>query len=295
MGISGLLPFLKSIHRPCHIKSFEGQTLGVDAYVWLHRGVYSCASELALGKPTTRYVSYAMAKVRMLRHHGVEPYLVFDGGPLPSKKVTEESRRRSRDEARDRGRRLLAEGKEEEAREWLAKSVDVTPEMAYQLIKALRLEKVRYVVAPFEADAQLRFLEMHGHIDGIVTEDSDLLVFGARSVVFKLDKDGACVHIRRDDFAKVPDSGMAFWTDRQFRQMAILSGCDYLASIPGIGLKKANELIRRCKTVEKVRPRPFWAIVSRLTCQRRRSTISRSTTRTSASLAATSNPFARPN
>lgn len=28
----------------------------------------------------------------MLRHHGVEPYVVFDGGPLPAKKGTESER-----------------------------------------------------------------------------------------------------------------------------------------------------------------------------------------------------------
>lgn len=33
--------------------------------------------------------------------------------------------------------------------------------------------------------------------------------------------------------------------------MAILSGCDYLPSITGMGLKKAHALLRRCKTIEK--------------------------------------------
>lgn len=34
--------------------------------------------------------------------------------------------------------------------------------------------------------------------------------------------------------------------------MAILSGCDYLPSIPGIGLKTANTLLRKWKTAEAV-------------------------------------------
>jgi exonuclease-1 len=32
----------------------------------------------------------------------------------------------------------------------------------------------------------------------------------------------------------------------------MLSGCDYLPSIPGIGLKKAHRMLRKYKTVEKV-------------------------------------------
>lgn len=39
-----------------------------------------------------RFVDYAMHRVRMLRHFGITPYIVFDGGPLPAKKGTEESR-----------------------------------------------------------------------------------------------------------------------------------------------------------------------------------------------------------
>ena len=54
---AGLLPLLKSIQKPCNLKKFEGKTLGVDAYGWLHRGTAGCAIELALEKPTTKYVT----------------------------------------------------------------------------------------------------------------------------------------------------------------------------------------------------------------------------------------------
>jgi exonuclease-1 len=53
----GLLPLLKSIHKPCSLKKFEGKTLGVDAYGWLHRGTVACAMELAMGKPTRKSVT----------------------------------------------------------------------------------------------------------------------------------------------------------------------------------------------------------------------------------------------
>ncbi len=50
----GLLPLLKSIHRPTELKKFAGETLGVDGYGWLHRGAIACAVELAQGKPTRK-------------------------------------------------------------------------------------------------------------------------------------------------------------------------------------------------------------------------------------------------
>lgn len=37
--------------------------------------------------------------------------------------------------------------------------------------------------------------------------------------------------------------------------MAILSGCDYLESVPGMGLKTAFKLMRKYKTADKVSTR----------------------------------------
>ena len=55
LSIIGLLLLLKSIQKSCNVKKFAGQTVGVDAYGWLHRGTAACAMELAMGKPTTKY------------------------------------------------------------------------------------------------------------------------------------------------------------------------------------------------------------------------------------------------
>lgn len=76
-----------------------------------------------------------MHRVRLLKHHKITPYIVFDGGPLPAKKGTESSRHASREANREKGLKLSREGRHSEARECFVKAVDVTPEMAYQLIK----------------------------------------------------------------------------------------------------------------------------------------------------------------
>jgi hypothetical protein len=85
-----------------------------------------------------RYVHYAMQRVRLLRHYGIHPYLVFDGGRLPAKRGTEEERRRRRTENLARANAFAAEGKHTQAREYFSKCIDVTPEMAFQLIKVRR-------------------------------------------------------------------------------------------------------------------------------------------------------------
>ncbi|KAG7095376.1 hypothetical protein E1B28_006133 [Marasmius oreades] len=259
MGISGLLLALKSIQVTKHLSEFSGQTIAVDAYVWLHKAVYSCATELATGQATCKYVNYAMERVRILRHHGIEPYIVFDGGPLQAKRGTESERKKKREDNIAKGHMFAAQGNHSAARECYTKAVDVTPQMAFQLIKALRAENVKYVVAPYEADAQLAFLEKKGLVSAILTEDSDLLVFGCKTVLFKLDAGArTVVSISQTDFASVTPStdansiSLVGWSDKQFREMAILSGCDYLPSIPGVGLKTACTMLRKWKTPEQV-------------------------------------------
>ncbi|KAG8719437.1 Rad2 nuclease [Ceratobasidium sp. 394] len=227
-------------------------SLAVDGYVWLHRGAYACAVQLVKGQYTTKYVDYAMHRVRMMRHHGITPYIVFDGGPLPAKRGTENDREEKRAKSLALAQALEAQGRHGEAYEYYRKCVDITPQMAYQLIKALRAEAVPYVVAPYEADAQLAYLEREGIVDGIVTEDSDLVIFGCKNVLFKLGPDGSCVQVRRDDLAAVKDFNLYGWGDQELRWMAMLSGCDYIGSMQGLGLKTAHKLLRKWKTVDRV-------------------------------------------
>lgn len=188
----------------------------------------------------------------MLIHFGVIPYIVFDGDYLPSKAATEVERAKKREESKRKGLELYRLNKPSQAHLELQKAVDVTPEMARQLIDELKKIGVQYTVAPYEADAQLVYLERKGIIQGMLSEDSDLLVFGAKCLLTKLDQYGECVEINRADFAACREISLVGWSDAEFRRMAILSGCDYLASINRMGLKSAYRFVRRYKNIEKI-------------------------------------------
>jgi exonuclease 1 len=250
--LPGLLPLLKSIHKPTHLRNFSGKTIGIDAYGWLHRGTVACAIELAQDKPTRKHIDFAMNRVRMLIHFGVKPYLVFDGDYLPSKGHTEKDRAARRKESRRAGLQLLQAGKTAQAQQELQKAVDVTPLMAREMIEELKAAGIPYVVAPYEADSQLAYLEQQGTIQGVLSEDSDLLVFGVRCLLTKLDQYGECVMIRRDDFTACRELSLVGWKLSDFRIMAMLSGCDYLPGIQGMGLKTAYRLVRKHKTVDRL-------------------------------------------
>ncbi|XP_072285749.1 exonuclease 1 isoform X2 [Pyxicephalus adspersus] len=243
MGIQGLLQFLKEASEPISVKQYKGQTVAVDTYCWLHKGAFACAEKLAKGEPTEQYVTYCMKFVHMLLSHGVKPILVFDGCTLPSKKDVERSRREKRQANLQKGKQLLREGKLSEARDCFSRSVNITSEMAHQVIKAARSEGVDCIVAPYEADSQLAYLNKNGFAQAIITEDSDLLAFGCKKVILKMDQYGNGLEIDQARFGKCKHLGDVF-TEEKFRYMCILSGCDYLPSIHGVGLAKASKVLK---------------------------------------------------
>jgi exonuclease-1 len=248
MGISSLLPSLRSIVRTKHVgEAYGGKRVAVDSYCWLHRGAYSCSVELVEGIPTDKFVTSFMKRAHMLRRCNVEAVYVFDGGRMPGKADEEADRRRARVEAKQKARAHKRAGNEVAANEMYQRAVDVSPEMALAVIEALKKDGFSTVVAPYEADAQMAYLVRHGFVDGVVTEDSDLVPHRCASVFFKMDNDGMGQEIRYADVVANRDLSFAGFTPDQFLEMCVMSGCDYLPSLPGVGIKKAHALMRRFK------------------------------------------------
>ena len=52
------------------------------------------------------------------------------------------------------------------------------------ILKVLKRENISYVVAPYEADAQMTFLAISNQVDAVLTEDSDLIPFGCPRVSY---------------------------------------------------------------------------------------------------------------
>ncbi|XP_033734001.1 exonuclease 1-like [Pecten maximus] len=250
MGIQGLLPLLKKIHSPVNVSKFEGCTVAIDAYCWLHKGAFACADKLALGEKTDVYVYYCMKYLEYMLKKNVKPIMVFDGCRLPSKKDVEKSRREKREIYRKKAAQMLREGKRAEARECLQRCIDISPEMALELMKTCRARGIDCIVAPYEADAQLAFLCKQGIAQAIITEDSDLLLFGSQRVIFKMDHFGNGVLIESERLNEVLGISEGYYTFDKFRYMCIMSGCDYLPSLPGIGLGKASKVFKLARQTD---------------------------------------------
>ena len=245
--------------KDVHVSAYAHKTLAVDGYAWLHRGVHACATELGRGLPCTQHIEFCLSRVQMLLHYRVRPLLVFDGGALPAKKATEVQRRAKRDAARRKAHQLLREDSHEAARQAFCAAVDVTPAMAAQLCDAAKArwgDRVDFLVAPYEADAQLAQLARSGQCDGVISEDSDNLPYGVPRTLFKLDANGQAKEIALQDLYDAPEGVNAIsirgWTHDMFVLMCCMSGCDYAESVDGVGVKKAHALVGRYRDFDRV-------------------------------------------
>ncbi|XP_050226598.1 exonuclease 1 isoform X2 [Mercurialis annua] len=261
MGIKDLLRFIKPYLQSIHIKKYSGKRVGIDAYSWLHKGAYSCSMEICLDMNSDkklRYLNYFMHRINLLRHYKITPVVVFDGAKIPCKASTEHERHRRRETNRESAMEKLKQGNVNAAIEFFQRAVSITPLMAHQLIQILRTENVEFVVAPYEADAQLAYLSSvdaeKGGIAAVITEDSDLLAYGCQAIIFKMDRYGNGEEMVLDKiFDAVPSKPSFQHFDRElFAGMCVLAGCDFLPSVPGIGICKAHSFVSKYKNLDRV-------------------------------------------
>ena len=102
------------------------------------------------------------------------------------KKDEENKRRESRVKKEHEAKQLWEQGNKDLAYKCFQQAVRVSKTMMFTLIKALKEINIDFIVAPFEADSELAYLFKTKQIDFVISEDSDLLVFGISKVFYKM-------------------------------------------------------------------------------------------------------------
>jgi len=200
-------------------------------------------------------INFVIRKVEALqKDYGMEVILVIDGAPLPCKERTDRSRRANRIRAFEQALALERRGDSVKARRLFGQACSVSYEIRYDLIQKCKALGISFIVAPYEADAQMASLALKGVVDLVVTEDSDMLVYGCPRVLFKVDFDSG----KGDEIQLLKDIGRCreldfkHWSHNMFVYMCILSGCDYCEGVPGIGIKTAHKVVRSHRTPKAI-------------------------------------------
>ena len=116
---------------------------------------------------------------------------------------------------------------------------EVTDDMYREVQELLTLFGIPYIIAPQEAEAQCAYLNEHNFVDAVITDDSDVFLFGAKRVYRNFFSGSKyCEMYSADRIEK--ELGL----DRdRFIQLALLLGSDYTEGIHGIGIVNAIEIV----------------------------------------------------
>lgn len=253
MGVSNLLGFVKNATSSTDIEKTKlpNSTAAVDISHWIYRACYSCPEVIYyqnnMQQAYNATIDYIDKYVKMLRSHNIKLTFVFDGMKLPAKQVTHKERAAKKAESKVMVEKLLAANNSSDARKHMLRCIEIKFDIVQQVIKYCKRENIKYIVAPYEADAQLAFLNNQNICQYVITEDTDLILYGCQRIIYKLDLQGNCLLYEKSKLGKClgPRGDMVDF-DR-FRRMCILSGCDYLKNIPGVGLQSAKKFFLMTK------------------------------------------------
>ncbi|KAG0946717.1 hypothetical protein G6F57_002532 [Rhizopus arrhizus] len=118
-------------------------------------------------------------------------------------------------------------------------SDDITDQMIGDIQELLKLFGIPYIVSPMEAEAQCAALERLKLIEGTITDDSDVFLFGASRVYKNMFNQQRFVECYRTE-----DIEREMMLSRnKLVQLAYLLGSDYTEGIPGVGPVAAMEIL----------------------------------------------------
>jgi DNA excision repair protein ERCC-5 len=117
---------------------------------------------------------------------------------------------------------------------------ELTTQMIEDAQELLRLFGIPYIISPMEAEAQCAELIGLSLVDGVVTDDSDVFLFGASKVyknVFNQEKYVEC-YVSNDI-----QQELSLGRERLI-QLAYLLGSDYTTGFAGVGQVAAMEILK---------------------------------------------------
>ncbi|AAS53504.1 AFR133Cp [Eremothecium gossypii ATCC 10895] len=126
---------------------------------------------------------------------------------------------------------------------------EVTPEMIRDIQQLLSIFGIPYLTAPMEAEAQCAELLRLKLIDGIITDDSDVFLFGGSKVFKNMFQEKNYV-----EYYNTETISAELGLDRlKFIALAQLMGSDYTNGIKGIGPVSGIEILANYNTLEEFR------------------------------------------
>lgn len=127
-------------------------------------------------------------------------------------------------------------------------SLSIRKEHIDLLKKVLDCFGVPVLQADGEAEALCSYLAVRGMVDGVLTEDTDVMVYGTPVFLSKFDsRTASCQMIEHPEILEALE-----FTKKQFVEFCIMCGTDYNERIPKVGPKTAFKLLKQHGSIKNI-------------------------------------------
>lgn len=228
MGIKNLLKFLNNNYpeliEKINTNNFQGKRIAIDVSILLYQAIIAIRSSGAdminMKGEVTSHILGLFNKTIILLKMNIIPIYVFDGKPPDFKSKVIQSRRDIKNKAYSK---LEEDLSEEDRIKYFKRTVSISRKQINECKELLDLMGVAYIEAPEEADSQCAQLVKEGLVDGVLTEDMDILTFGASSIYKNL------TSYKKEKYKINLQNILSTLnlTYEQFVELCILFGCDY--------------------------------------------------------------------
>jgi flap endonuclease-1 len=188
MGVKGLFTIItthanKSIETR-HMSEYRGTTQALDASLILYKYCLArimTSNDNTIGGRNNCHLDTCLHKTSTMLKYGIMPMWIFDGKSPEIKLHTVNKRRKVREDAQ--GKLADPNISEEDKLKYLKLATSLTKSNINDVKKLLDLLGITYIESTEEADAQCAELNINNVVDGVISEDWDLLLFGCEKLL----------------------------------------------------------------------------------------------------------------
>jgi flap endonuclease-1 len=235
MGIKNMLKFLNTNYPDLiHIidnNDFGKKMIAIDISILLYQVIIairnSGADMINLQGDISSHILGLFNKTINLLKMNIIPIYVFDGKPPEFKTKLINLRKEVKNKAYEK---LSQELSQEDQIKYFKRSVSISKKQIEECIELLQLMGIPYIISPEEADSQCAELVKCGVADGVLTEDMDIMTFGADKIYRNLTS-----YKKENMFILKNEVLEALKVNYdEFVELCILFGCDYCEKIQDI-------------------------------------------------------------
>lgn len=122
---------------------------------------------------------------------------------------------------------------------------------------------IPHIQAPGEAESYCSYLCVNGLVDGVLSEDTDVLAYGTPVFITKINVSSeTCVEIDFNVLLELLELDKS-----EFVDLCIMCGTDYNSNIKGIGPDKSLKLLKEFKSIENLPDKYDNSVLNHIRCR----------------------------